>query len=119
MTRLIAIGFWADHQHPDWPDPRGLIAPDRDEDESREVAAYLDRGTMVQVWRGWSHCRICGHGQNGHADLTDGTYLWPEGLAHYVREHQVQLPRRFTDHIGLSCSSRDHWFWLSSGQIRA
>jgi hypothetical protein len=30
---------------------------------------------------------------NGCAELTDGTHLvWPEGLAHYVEEHNVRLP---------------------------
>jgi hypothetical protein len=98
MTQLIAVGFWVDDRHPDWPDPHELIAPDLSQDESREVASYLDRGIVVQLWRGWSHCRICDD-KNGHADLTDGTYLWPEGLAHYVREHHVRLPSRFTAHV--------------------
>lgn len=99
MARLIAIGFWADYSHPSWPDPRELVNHDADERERREVADYLDRGTKVQVYRGWSYCRICGYDRNGDADLSDGTYLWPEGLAHYVREHQVQLPGQFTAHI--------------------
>lgn len=94
MTRLIAIGFWADYQHPLWPDPRDLVdrGTETDESERREVADYLDRGIVIEVYRGWSHCRICGYDRNGHTDLSDGTYLWPEGLAHYVREHHVQLP---------------------------
>jgi len=99
MARLIAVGFWADYAHPLWPDPRELVNRDADERERREVAGYLDRGIVIEVYRGWSHCRICGYDRNGHADLSDGTYLWPEGLAHYVREHQVQLPGQFTAHI--------------------
>lgn len=51
MTRLIAIGFWADSTYADWPDPDELIVLDGDEDERREVACYLDGGTIVQVWR--------------------------------------------------------------------
>jgi hypothetical protein len=31
--------------------------------------------------------------------LTDGVYLWPEGLAHYVREHSVTLPADVLAHI--------------------
>lgn len=72
---------------------------DYKDDERLEVARYLDQGTIVEVYRGWSHCRICGFERNGHADLTDGTYVWPEGLAHYVREHRVRLPERFTTHV--------------------
>jgi hypothetical protein len=99
MTRLIAVGLWADYAHPSWPDPRELVNRDADDRERREVADYLDRGIVIEVSRGWSHCRICGYDRNGHADLSDGTYLWPEGLAHYVREHRVQLPGQFTAHI--------------------
>jgi hypothetical protein len=99
MTRLIAVGFWADYAHPSWPDPRELVVLNTDERERLEVADYLDRGIVVEVYRGWSDCRICGSDRNGHADLTDGTYRWPEGLSHYVREHQVRLPRQFTAHV--------------------
>lgn len=40
---------------------------------------------------GHSTCRICGV-PNGSAELTNGVYVWPEGLGHYVREHSVRLP---------------------------
>ena len=99
MAQLIAIGFWTDRKHPSWPGQQEFIDPDLDEAESRQVARYLDQGTIVRVWRGWSHCRICGYDRNGDSDLSDGTYLWPEGLAHYVREHHLQLPAQFTAHV--------------------
>lgn len=35
----------------------------------------------------------------GSADLSDGTYLWPEGLAHYVEKHHVRLPAEFVKHV--------------------
>jgi len=118
MTQLIAIGFWADYTHPSWPDPRELVNRNTDECERREVADYLDRGLVIQVYRGWSYCRICGYDRNGHADLSDGTYLWPEGLAHYVREHHVQLPGQFTTHIAtrlaeLRSARTDEEWWVS------
>jgi hypothetical protein len=81
MTQLIAIGFWADHKDPSWPDPPEFTAPDLDQAKSRQAACYLDQGTVVHVWRGWSQCRICGYDRNGNSDLSNGTYLWPEGLA--------------------------------------
>lgn len=30
--------------------------------------------------------------------MSDGTWLWPEGLSHYVREHGVVLPEEFVVH---------------------
>jgi hypothetical protein len=34
----------------------------------------------------------------GCRDLTDGTWVWPEGLTHYVRVHHVALPASFLEH---------------------
>jgi hypothetical protein len=31
----------------------------------------------------------------GDSDLTDGTWLWPQGLVHYVKIHGVALPDEF------------------------
>ena len=30
--------------------------------------------------------------------MTDGTWLWPVGLVHYVRDHYVRLPHEFVSH---------------------
>jgi hypothetical protein len=30
---------------------------------------------------------------------TDGHYVWPEGLAHYLWEHQVRSPEQFVRHV--------------------
>lgn len=35
----------------------------------------------------------------GRSHLTDGVYVWPEGLAHYVELHNVHLPQEFVDHV--------------------
>lgn len=48
---------------------------------------------------GPSRCSLCGIA-NGNAEFTDSTYLWPEGLANYVLEHPVRLPREVLDHVG-------------------
>jgi hypothetical protein len=45
---------------------------------------------------GWSSCRFCG-AANGSVELTDGEhFVWPEGLAHYVSDHDVRLPDAVT-----------------------
>jgi len=40
----------------------------------------------------------CGR-HNGSAELADGTYCWPEGLAHYLEAHQVRPPEEFVEHV--------------------
>lgn len=35
----------------------------------------------------------------GSWDLTDGLWVWPEGLAHYVDVHSISLPEEFVSHV--------------------
>lgn len=37
--------------------------------------------------------------QLGRSVLTDGVYVWPEDLIHYVDEHNVKLPWAFIEHV--------------------
>lgn len=80
-----------------WPDAMMLVDPNWREDERRRVGEYLQRGTRVNQMRGLSECRFCER-YNGSAELADGVYCWPEGLAHYVSEHDVRLPGEFVGH---------------------
>lgn len=34
----------------------------------------------------------------GRTDVSDGTFVWPSGLAHYVERHDVRLPPWFVAH---------------------
>jgi len=76
------------------PDPAQHIDEAWDEREREVVGTYLANGTIVRSYLGCSSCRICRQ-VNGSAELTDGLYLWPEDLAHYVNEHAVRLPSAF------------------------
>jgi hypothetical protein len=98
-TTLRAIGYWDGVEEPDgWPDVCAFVSTmdntvDRAQDGAT-VAAYLRSGTVYAVAGGWSVCRLCG-AANGNAERTDGRFLWPEGLAHYVEAHAVRLPDEF------------------------
>jgi hypothetical protein len=66
------------------------------------VLAYLRAGQEWIQFHGWSYCRFgCGVAPSalGDRDLTDGVWVWPEGLAHYVETHSVRLPKEFIDHM--------------------
>lgn len=70
---------------------------------------------------GSSRCRICSC-LNGCRDLTDGYYLWPEGLAHYVLDHSVRLPTEFLKHIdqrveALEELERDISWWRQNAAV--
>jgi hypothetical protein len=93
VTSLRLVGYWGGV----WPDVGDFVDPNWDENERHLVSQYLAGGTMARVAMGHSACRFCGM-RNGYAEYTDGTYIWPSGLGHYVDEHQVRLPREFVEH---------------------
>ena len=112
---LILLGYWASETEPQWPDPRGLVDHEWDPDERDAVASYLDAGLIARGYMGFSPCRICGEA-NGNMEYTDLTYVWPSGLAHYVRVHDVRLPTRFVEHAtaiqdAVEMAERDTSWW--------
>lgn len=99
--RVTQIGFWDDSASTgvpsEWPHPRDLVT--RWDPAARERAvAYLKRGGAVAAWFGVARCRLC-TAHVGSLDLWDGTYLWPQGLDHYVTAHDVALPDFFLRHL--------------------
>jgi len=89
---LKLIGYWARSERPSvYPHPKALVRPEwRAEDRGR-IVAYLRAGAVLQEYCGFSCCRFC-EMTNGSRELTDGEWVWPEGLPHYVEAHQVCLP---------------------------
>jgi hypothetical protein len=91
-TPLILLGYWTGSGIADnWPDPADLIDLTWHEADRLDLALYLQHGLVARAYMGYSACRICGV-TNGSLELTDGVFVWPEGLGHYVRDHAVRLP---------------------------
>lgn len=121
--RLKLIGYWhADSELDEgaqWPRPDDFIDESWERYEREDVARYLEHGFFYRCSMGNSHCRICGV-SNGSLELTDGTYYWPEGLAHYVDAHNVRLPEEFLEHVRarqneLITALPDGSWWLTQG----
>lgn len=72
--------------------------PTQDAVTTDTVLRHLESGAVCGQYFGWSACRICGK-QNGSTDLTDGVWVWPEGLVHYVKGHGIGLPQDFIEHV--------------------
>jgi hypothetical protein len=88
-----AIGYWSDDVKPQ------DFVESWDEAQRNAVVIYLGRGNKTLYrWRGISRCRFCGI-SNGSQCITDGTYVWPSGFAHYLLEHGVKPDAEFVDHI--------------------
>ena len=104
MQSLKRVGFWKDtHAMFDmsgFPDPRELVDTSVSKQAREVICAYLEAGQTYQQWMGMSYCRFeCGLQLHGNLDLTDGVYVWPEDLPHYVRDHHVRLPAEFLAHL--------------------
>ncbi len=123
MLRLI--GYWKGSLGDEYPFPQEVSAgytPDlRD-----KLLAYLESGEVFQRHRGFSWCRFGCSEPNGSAELTDGRWVWPQGLAHYIRHHRVALPAEFLRDVadpsrlagasGRQPSPRsavDHSYWIA------
>ena len=95
---LRLIGYWDGPQtRPGWPKVADFVDPSLDTDEREFLADYLARGHVVRAFGGVSECRLCGR-DNGALELSDGLFVWPDGLSHYVLVHSVRLPREFVQH---------------------
>jgi hypothetical protein len=106
---LKAIGFWIrDLRDESYPAPQELVGALRRERRG-SLVHYLESGAIFEQYFGYAWCRfVCGASTEsgaartdsrlGTRDLTDGTWVWPEGLGHYVSEHGVVLPEEFMEH---------------------
>lgn len=91
---LRLIGHWKESLGDEYPLPQELEAEYAPDVRDR-LARYLESGAVFGQCRGYSWCRCGCPGPNGSAVLTDGAWVWPAGLAHYVRHHSVALPPDF------------------------
>src|SRR5579864_6644717 len=96
------IGYWIRSvRNTDYLPPQEFVGgiPPATRDQ---VARYPDSGPEFAAYRGVSWCRFfCDHSM-GHRELSDGRWIWPEGLSHYVRNHGVRLPYEFLKHAELN-----------------
>lgn len=119
------IGYWIESLlDTSYVPPQELVGPLPD-DVQRAVANYLNGGEEYERYRGISWCRFfCDH-QMGSREFSDGRWVWPEDLGHYVRDHGVVLPEEFVRDVlegsppvpksRWECSpvNLDHDFWRS------
>lgn len=98
---LKAIGYWQEPEFPEGetlPHPQDLVNPFWRLDERAQIVAYLRAGKVAAQWRGYAQCRLCPPGTAlGSCDLTDGEWVWPQQLEHYVEKHSLFLPNEFID----------------------
>lgn len=96
MIVLKAIGYWKSDNYPELPDPEFLVEEDFTISANKAICEYLENSIEIAHYRGFSFCRFdCKIIPPGVSDNTDGEFIFPSGLIHYVRDHKVQLPDEF------------------------
>ena len=98
------VGYWTEYKDANkFINPNILIDEHWHTKDKDKIIKYLDGGNVCARYLGWSDCRIC-KSENGSLDLTDGKWIWPEGLSHYVKEHNVRLPEEFINYMDSACA---------------
>jgi hypothetical protein len=89
------VGFFKELEH---GDPGGASIHDQVRDSAHpkvsEIAAYLDAGVPIMGGSGVVR-DVLSEGREiirGFQILTDGEWVWPAELSHYVRRYHVALP---------------------------
>lgn len=102
MLKLIAVGYWNDGSDGcSLHNPQEFANVRANTDLREQMFHYLRSGREVVQYVGYSWCRFdCGVDdcEMGSTELTDGVWIWPEGLAHYVASHELSLPDKFVEH---------------------
>jgi hypothetical protein len=94
---LRRIGYWKESLDDAYPLAEEVVGalPAHQRDA---VAKYLEAGRFsIWVFMGHSTCRLGCPGANGCREQTDGKWIWPSGLVHYVRVHGVAMPEEFVE----------------------
>jgi hypothetical protein len=107
-----AIGYWAGSPAynssrkliylDNWIDPKILVDPNFYVGIHADVVKYLQSGIKIISTLGYSFCRFQDGPESremGNSDLSDGAWVWPEGLWIYVDKYKVRLPDEFISHM--------------------
>ena len=88
------IGYWIRSLwDEDFPPPQEFVI-NYDPSFRKCITDYLEAGHHFRSYLGFSWCRICNI-DLGAIELSDGQWVWPSGLSHYVWCHNVRLPNEF------------------------
>jgi hypothetical protein len=85
-----------------WINPEELTSFSYDRDCKNKIIDHLKKGRRLNFSMGNSYCRFnCGVSRKeiGCFEITDGHWIWPSGLSHYIEFHDIPLPESFVDNI--------------------
>lgn len=94
----MRVGFWKSSAACDMPTP--TANPEAWAGQAEFVANLLalESRTEAVSFRGISYCRLCCR-SNGNREFRHALAEWPEGLRHYIAEHNVRPPDEFIEFV--------------------
>ena len=101
MTELQRIGFFREMPHgrptdPSLTEARGTTAAPHED----RIVAYLEAGHVYIATPAYTRDVFDAGKRIGPPHYqTDGRFVWPGDLAHYVRTYHVRLDGRFLEHM--------------------
>jgi hypothetical protein len=96
------FGYWGGKSIPQsgLPCVDDFADPDWRPRDKKKLLNYLEKAPVLMTSGPSATCLVCGCDVgNNSKNHSDGVWVWPAGLSHYVREHAVVLPQAFVDHI--------------------
>jgi hypothetical protein len=104
MINPQLIGYWESNYEEEklWIHPKHIRDFAYDKQEKEKLVDYLKNGLEYASYLGYSHCRFKDGPDDikmGTSDLTDGHWIWPEGLYIYIDKYNVELPAEFLAHV--------------------
>ena len=89
------IGRWISSLNDsEYPPPHELVG-EYDRTIQQKIVDRLNNGHVLHVYRGFATCLFRCNYSEAYTKRTDGHWVWPCDLAHYVETHSVLVPPEF------------------------
>ena len=96
------IGRWIRSlKDTEYPPPHELVG-EYDPTVQPKIVAYLNSGHVLRVYRGYASCLFRSNYSEPYTEKTDGSWVWPCHLSHYVQTHNVLVPPEFICNVAAS-----------------
>jgi hypothetical protein len=81
------------------PSVLSAIDPSWEPDDKGGLMSYVAQAPVVLTASPSSRCLLCPSEVPTSCWQSDGVWLWPKSLTHYLYWHSVVLPEQFVEHI--------------------
>jgi len=92
-------GFWGKPGSKTSFEQSATIDHNLEKNQKERIINYLSQSPLVCGAYGIVACQRCEKKFKGPNIHSDGVWVWPGTLMHYVQEHDVSLPKDFLKHI--------------------